>query len=84
VLGGLSAACDAAWDNCEWCEPSPLPSPSRRLWLDRNALKSLPEELEDCTNLQELYLDQNPELHDVPPSLTLLPSLRKLYLGESR
>lgn len=64
--------------------PPLSPSPLLRLWLDRNALKSLPQELENCTNLQELYLDQNPELRDVPPSLTLLPSLRKLYLGESR
>ena len=46
-------------------------------WLERNQLESLPPEITQLANLQELYLDNN-RLKTLPPGIGDMPSLRKL------
>ena len=35
------------------------------------------------TPMQELYLDQNPDLAELPPALALLPALRRMYVAST-
>lgn len=51
-----------------------------RLSLASNNLKALPEELGQCSNLEELYASNNAKLSVVPPSASKLGKLRALSL----
>ena len=48
--------------------------------LSSNNIKKLPEELGECKNLKELYINNNAKLTTVPPSLGHLINLNSLEL----
>lgn len=59
---------------CRACACSPCPCQPTR----RNEQLSFPS-----LSVQELYLDQNPGLQQLPPALALLPALRRMYVAST-
>jgi len=92
VSGKKSLDLYSGWDPQNGCHKNPLSALPKevcefsflqRLWASHNCFTSLPPEIEQLTNLTELFLHHN-QLDAIPTRLCKLSNLRLLWLNNNR
>jgi len=92
VSGKKSLDLYSGWDPQHGCHKNPLSALPKevcsfsflqRLWASHNNFTSLPPEIEQLTNLTELFLHHN-QLHMIPTRLCTLNNLRLLWLNNNK